>query len=112
MLHPHRIAILAQHLSSRLPDPARRRRRDLLGAVLEKKAATGAFDLELLHHWLDVAIAGQADRALFGLGKRAGPAAVPRIAARRSDRVSGGFPPEDSAMNSTTPHSPGPAHAR
>jgi hypothetical protein len=70
MLHPPKIAALASRLSRSIPGPVGRRRRELLGAVLERKAASGAFDLELLHHWLDAALATRGDRALFGLDRR------------------------------------------
>jgi hypothetical protein len=110
MLYPERTAVLAQHLSNRVPERARRRRRELLGAVLESKAAIGAFDLELLHHWLDVALSGQGDRALFGLCERA--ISFPHLAAHESDTVSERFPREVRAVNSTTPHSHGSARAR
>ena len=67
MLHSRTISILALHLSHQVPAADRLRRRALLGAILERKAAAGAFDLELLHHWLDMALTHRDDRRLFGL---------------------------------------------
>ena len=67
MLHSARIEALAKRLAPASRGPASHRRRQLLGAILETKAGCGAFDLELLHYWLDSALARRADRALFGL---------------------------------------------
>lgn len=69
MLHPRKIAVLARRLAGQAPSAAGRRRRELLGTVLERKAASGAFDLELLHYWLDMELTRRRDRALFGLGR-------------------------------------------
>jgi hypothetical protein len=71
MLHPRKIALLARRLANQVPETAGRRRRELLGTLLEGKAASGAFDLELLHHWLDTALTKRSDRALFGLDRPA-----------------------------------------
>lgn len=73
MLHRPRINDLAHCLACPIPPAAGRRRRALLGAVLEHKAATGFFDLELLHHWLDVALELDEDRRLFGLDRAGTP---------------------------------------
>ena len=70
MLYPPRVETLAQHLSRTLQGRRALRRRELLGVLLECKAASGAFDLELLHHWLDSGLARRDDRALFGLDDR------------------------------------------
>ena len=70
MLYPPRVETLFRHLSRTLQGRRALRRRELLGALLECKAASGAFDLELLHHWLDSALARRGDRALFGLDDR------------------------------------------
>jgi hypothetical protein len=79
-MHPARLAPLAHQLKSGLacaqvaPDTASsRRRRELLGTLLWRKAASGAFDLELLHHWLDAGLRRRRDRRLFGLDGPAPP---------------------------------------
>lgn len=56
------------------------RRRLLLGRILEEKAAIGAVDVELLHHWLDSSLRSPADRALFGLPLREHVRAATRAA--------------------------------
>ena len=98
VLHPQAISILARHLSCHASVPERSRRRELLGAILERKAAAGSFDLELLHHWLDVALTHRDDRRLFGLDQVI-DAARPR-ATRGSARVSRPIAPEACNMKS------------
>lgn len=79
-MHPARLAPLARQLKAGLaraevkPEAAScRRRRELLGSLLWRKAAIGAFDLELLHHWLDTGVRRRRDRRLFGLDGPAPP---------------------------------------
>jgi hypothetical protein len=75
-MYPSRVEALARRLEAGATHggidlPGReardRRRRALLGALLEHKAASGAFDVELLHYWLDSGLDRPCDRALFGL---------------------------------------------
>ncbi len=110
MLHPPRISILVRHLSRPVQEPDLGRRRALLGAILERKAAGGAFDLELLHHWLDVALTQQDDRALFGL--EPGDGHAPPRATAGSARVSRRFEPEACNMKSIPARASVPVRSR